>query len=86
MLLFPGTVLFFDFLNQCFELLGNFPPLNLLILRTRAAFDRCGALVSYPTMSATFVGTVELSSALQCCFQRFVATVAVNNTEEGEGD
>ena len=37
-------------------------------------------------MSATFVGTVELSPALQCCFQRFEAKIAINKIEEGKGD
>lgn len=35
------------------------------------------------TMTTTFVGTVELLPALQYCFQRFVATVTVNNIERG---
>ena len=37
-------------------------------------------------MSPKFVGTVEFSPALQCCFQRFVVTVAVtvNNIKEGK--
>ena len=41
-LLFPGTALSFDFLKNCFEFLGNISPINLLIFRTRDAFDRCG--------------------------------------------
>ena len=32
----------FDFLKKCFDFPGNLPSLNLLILRTRAVFDRCG--------------------------------------------
>ena len=40
-LLFPGTTSF-DVLKKCFEFPGNLPPLNLFILRTRTAVDRCG--------------------------------------------
>ena len=42
-LLFPGTTLSFDFWNKRFEFPGNLPPLNMLILHTRAAFNCCGA-------------------------------------------
>ena len=41
-LFFPGTALSFDVFKKCFGFPGNLPPLNLFILRTRAAFDRCG--------------------------------------------
>ena len=34
-------ILYFDFLKQFFEFPGNMPAVNLVILRTRAAFDRC---------------------------------------------
>ena len=46
-LLFPETALSFDFLKKCFEFPGNLPPLDRLILRMRAAFDRCGFGTSF---------------------------------------
>ena len=41
-LLFPGTALSFDFFKKRFQFPGYLAPLNLLILRTHAEFDRCG--------------------------------------------
>ena len=45
-LLFPVKPLSLDVLKQLFEFPGNLPAASLVILRTRAAFDRCGGVLT----------------------------------------
>ena len=84
--LFPGTALSYDFLKKCFEFPGNLSPLNLLILCTLAAFDRCGLLKQSPgTGSGKFrspcppIYFTVLSAQLKGCMQ-YIHCKALNDT------
>ena len=55
--------------SKCFEFPGNLPPLSLLILRTRAEFDRCGQPV-LSTFAGTQITPGELRRRYQMNFSR----------------
>ena len=73
-------ILQFNLTTQAFRVLALSPALSAEMLNVFIL------IMIESTVSATFVGTVELSPALQCCFQRFEAKMAINNIEEGKGD